>query len=252
MSMAISMGSILPGVLGAVNLYIALELVNVVFGFVLVTWVLIDIRKQRRYGGGGGDAEIIHSDRVMSKLRVSSMVILLCSVIISMVYISFCVYRFWVHRIVDGDTVSWAVTWILASFISYYARNSIVEGGRSNWPLVLILWWVYFTVFCSLSVSSYLVFHLRKSKELRPLPLQANTVEFVSLPFSLMISLSVVVISCTTKPTSSRHLNQPLLQKEVGSLCRDLDGFDNAGFWSRLTFQWLNPFSVRVESKSSN
>lgn len=242
MSMAISMGSILPGVLGAVNLYIALELVNVVFGFVLVTWVLIYIRKQGRYGGGGaGDAEIIHSDRVLSKLRFSSMAILLCSVIISIVYVSFCVYRFWVHRIVDGDTVSWAVTWILASFISYYARNTIVEGGRSNWPLVLILWWVYFTIFCSLSVSSYLVFHLRKSKELPPLPLQANTVEIVSLPFSLMISLSVVVISCTTKPTSSRHLNQPFLQKEVGSLCRDLDGFDNAGFWSRLTFQWLNP-----------
>ncbi|KAL3728631.1 hypothetical protein ACJRO7_033246 [Eucalyptus globulus] len=241
--MAISMGSISPGVSGYVNLYIALELVNVVFGFVLVTWVLMDIWKQRRYGGGGGggDAEIIHSDRVMSKLRVSSMVILLCSVIISMVYGSFCVYRFWVHRIVDGDTVSWAVTWILASFISYYARSTIVEGGRSKWPLVLILWWVYFTVFCSLSVSSYLVFQLRKSKELPPLPLQANTVEIVSLPFSLMISLSVVVISCTTKPTSSRHLNQPLLQKEVGSLCRDPDGFDNAGFWSRLTFQWLNP-----------
>ncbi|XP_010027279.3 putative ABC transporter C family member 15 [Eucalyptus grandis] len=240
--MAISMGSISPGVSGYVNLYIALELVNVVFGFVLVTWVLMDIWKQRRYGGGGGgDAEIIHSDRVMSKLRVSSMVILLCSVIISMVYGSFCVYRYWVHRIVDADTVSWAVTWILASFISYYARSTIVEGGRSKWPLVLILWWVYFTVFCSLSVSSYLVFQLRKSKELPPLPLRASTVEIVSLPFSLMISLSVVVISCTTKPTSSRHLNQPLLQKEVGTLCRDLDGFDNAGFWSRLTFQWLNP-----------
>lgn len=240
MSMAISMGTISPGVLGPVSLYIALELVNVVFGFVLVIWVLIEILKQRRLWGGR-DAESIHRDRVMRKLRVSSMVILVCSFIISMTYVGFCIYGYWVHRAVDDDTVSWAVTWVLASFISCYTGNTILNGGRSNWPLVLVLWWIYFTVFCSLSVFSYLVFGLRKSKEQPPLPPQANTVEFASLPFSLVISVSVVVISCTTKSSSSRHLHQPLLQKEIESLCRDLDGFDNAGFWSRLTFQWLNP-----------
>lgn len=239
MSMAISRGSISPGVLGPVNLYIALELVNVVFVFVLVAWVLIDILKRRRFGGG--DAELIHSDRIKTKLRVSSMVILVCGLIISMTYVGFCVYRHWAHRIVDYGSVSWAVAWVLASFISCYTRSTIVDAGRSNWPLVIILWWVYFTVYCSLSVSSYLVFRLTKSKELPPVPLQANTVEFVSLPFSLVISVSVVVISCTTKPSSSRHLNQPLLRKERESPCIDLDGFHNAGFWSRLTFQWLNP-----------
>ncbi|XP_056168421.1 putative ABC transporter C family member 15 [Syzygium oleosum] len=47
---------------------------------------------------------------------------------------------------------------------------------------------------------------------------------------------------------SNRLLNQPLLRTEVEG--RDLDGFDNAGFWSRLTFQWLNPlFSTGRKKK---
>ncbi|KAF8018550.1 hypothetical protein BT93_H3434 [Corymbia citriodora subsp. variegata] len=230
-TMAVSVGSVLLGV-------------NAVFAFVLITRVLADMLKQRRFCGGG---DVVQRNR---KSRVSSTVILVCSFIISMTRVGFLVYRYWVDRIVDNDSVSWAITWVLASVVSCYFRNTILDGARRNWPLVIILWWFYFTVLCSLIVSSYLVFQLRKSKAMPPFLPRAKAVEFLSLPFSLAICVSVVVISRTTKTSNSPHLNQPLLRTEVESLCRDSDSFDNAGFWSQLTFQWLNPlFSTGRKQK---
>lgn len=209
---------------------ILFEIVDVVFFLVLLIWVLVDIVRERRNGryggivreGGGG----------------FGLVTVLFNAVISISYLGFGVYEYWNRGIVIWRAVFSCITWVLATLVALYCKNRNCYEGQP-WPLVLIFWWVCYTILDFLSVTIYIISHL-KSIELLPhvLP-RANLVDMASLPLSIFLCFNAA--SCVNSHSNLKH---PLLEKEDENPCPDGDGaaaYSNAGIWSKATFQWLNP-----------
>ncbi|PKI77038.1 hypothetical protein CRG98_002541 [Punica granatum] len=203
---------------------IPLQLVDVGFVGVFLTWGLMDILKRRTGRHRAGD-------RVSSASTVCSLLTVVCNFAISLLYLCFCFYEYWEFKRLDYESVSSAVPWILASAIAVYCR--------SGWPLVLILWWAYSTVLSVVSVSSSLIARSRSGGGFSPSLVGADVVDIVSCALCIILSSAATGSSfcgCTRRET--KELDQPLLARGSG---RDSVDFDSAGVWSRLTFQWLNP-----------
>lgn len=215
------------------RMQISPQLVNVVFVGVFLTWGLMCIIRRR--SGWSGEGQRAAGGGVSSVPTVCSLVTVVCNVAISLLYLCFCFYEYWESWRLDGKSVSYAVSWISASVVAVYCRKRNLIGG-SNWPLVLILWWVYSTILSTVSVSFFLITKFR-SKGF-PLPLVgANVVNMISCALSIVLSSTAVSSSCRGK-CEINELMQPLLP---GGLERDSKDFEGAGVWSQLTFQWLNP-----------
>ncbi|KAG5222387.1 ABC transporter family member [Salix suchowensis] len=114
--------------------------------------------------------------------------------------------------------------------------------GYNRLPLVIILWWVFHCIFDSLSVSIHLITRFRSIELPYPWP-EANIADFASLPLSVLLCFNAVTFSCSTK--THVDLETPLVQEKNESLFKDSTYYRNAGFWSKLTFQWLNPLFSR-------
>ncbi|KAA8529726.1 hypothetical protein F0562_034174 [Nyssa sinensis] len=211
---------------------ITVNLANVVFFLLLLIWVSVDILNQRREGG---DKQLKHiaTDK---KSTVYIKITVLSNVTISIFYLSFCLYEFWKSSNFAFESVFSAMTWILATVVVVYSKKRTL-----TWPSILILWWVFSSICDLLSVSLYLITHFKAIEVPGFLP-EANIVNFTSFPLSILLCFSALTISCRKKHSD---LKQPLLQKEVENPSKRADAFSNAGIWSQVTFQWLNPLFKR-------
>ncbi|KAJ6769216.1 ATP-BINDING CASSETTE SUB-FAMILY C [Salix koriyanagi] len=217
---------------------ISVDIVCAAFAILLVAWLLIDIFKRRR---GGGDLRCRELEAVKQFTVLFTAFTALSNVIISILYLGFGFYEYWELRTVTSKSVSLSMTWILATLAACYSKN-ITHRKDNRLPLVIILWWVFHCIFDSLSVSIHLITRFRSIELPYPWP-EANIADFASLPLSVLLCFNAVTFSCSTK--THVDLETPLLQEKNESLFKDSTYYRNAGFWSKLTFQWLNPLFSR-------
>ncbi|GMI75093.1 ATP-binding cassette C3, MULTIDRUG RESISTANCE PROTEIN 3, multidrug resistance-associated protein 3 [Hibiscus trionum] len=218
-----------------------LGLVNAPFVFALLSWTAIHILS---FGNGNShsDVNVIPDfrQRVGKKVRVFGVVVVIISVIIFILNLGFGFYVYWYRGFVSTKHVCSAVTWFLASLVSFCSKNRTLREQK-RWPLVLVLWWAFSGILVLFSVSVYVMRHL-KSKELPyPLP-EADIVDVASLPLLL-------ILLCCCLPfavSENDDLRRPLLDKEDENSSKDDDTtFARASIWSQLTFRWLNPLFER-------
>lgn len=218
---------------------ISVEIVYAAFAVLLLAWLLIDILKQRR---GGGDLQCREHQAVKQPTVLFTTVAVLSDIIISILYLGFGFYQYWDLGIVTSKSVFLSVTWILATLVACYSKNRTLRENN-RWPVVVILWWVVYSIFCSLSVSIHFITRF-SSIELPYSWPEANIADFPSLPLSILLSLNALTFRCRSTKTHN-DLETPLLQEEHESLFKDSACYRNAGIWSKLTFRWLNPLFSR-------
>ncbi|KAJ6323984.1 hypothetical protein OIU76_011313 [Salix suchowensis] len=213
------------------------EIINAPFAVLLLAWLLIHILKQCR--GGGGDLHRRAHEAVKKQpTMLFTIVTVLSNIVISILYLGFGFYQYWDLGIVTSKSVFLSVTWILATVVVCYSRNRFL-GENNRWPIVVILWWIFCSIFCSLSVSIHFITRF-SSIELPYSWPEANFADFPSLPLSILLCRNALTFRCSSNKTQD-DLDTPLLQEEHGSSFRDSACYRNAGFWSKLTFRWLNP-----------
>ncbi|GAV90679.1 ABC_tran domain-containing protein/ABC_membrane domain-containing protein [Cephalotus follicularis] len=214
---------------------IRIEFMNVAFFMVLLAWVLIDVLRQRRVGD-----DIKLRNAGVRKITVFTRVTVLCNVIISILYLGFGIYEYWNTKIISTKSVTLSMAWLLATVVTLYSKNRFLLQDK-RWPLVLTLWWVFSFIFDLLYVSIYMMTHW-KVRELPDSMPEANVVDLMSLPLSILLCFNALPISSTRKHNDLEH---PLLQQEHEKSLKDSSAFTNAGIWSQFTFQWLNPLFER-------
>ncbi|KAF5201130.1 ABC transporter ATP-binding protein/permease VMR1 [Thalictrum thalictroides] len=172
------------------------------------------------------------------KARVFTKITLVSNTFISLSYFGFWVYEFWKFKTLTIDSVFKGVTWFLVSLFAFYfeSRTSRQKEDR-NWPLVLVLWWLYSTIVNSASLLIFFVSHY-KSKRFLQYILQANFGDFASLPWSILLCFNALQFKHVKK---IQELEQPLLHDESKVPQEDIDAFSRAGVWSRISLRWLNP-----------
>jgi hypothetical protein len=160
-------------------------------------------------------------------------------------YLGFGFYEYWELRIITSKSVFLSMTWILATLVACYSKNRTLREDNKL-PLVIVLWWVFYCIFDSLSVSIHLITRFSSIELPYPWP-EANIADFASLPLLVLLCFNAVTFSCSTK--THDDLEIPLLQEKRESLFKDSTCYRSAGIWSKLTFKWLNPLfsSGRIE-----
>ncbi|BBG93937.1 multidrug resistance-associated protein 3 [Prunus dulcis] len=201
--------------------------------FVLLTWVLLDIMRRRRDG-----SSLIH--RAGRGCEVFALVTIFSNALISIFYLGFGVYEYWGGgRNVSCKSIFSGMTWILATVVTFYAKNR-THSEQNRWPWVLIIWWIFACSFYLLYVCLYLITHFI-SIDLPHILLKANIVDFASFPLSILLCFNAFSYDAQKK----NDLKQPLLEKEDEAPPENTDTYANAGIWSKATFQWLNPLFRR-------
>lgn len=208
--------------------HFSLALVNLFFLLVFLTWVLLDIMRERRFGTGKWTRSV---DRASS---IWTTVAILCNFMISLLHLELSLHGYWNLRKIDYNSTSTAVAWLAAFFLAIYTTRK-----RRVWPVVLHLWWVYSTVCFAVSV-----FIIRWGDETRH-PLEMVTmIDMASFLFCLVLCASVIVTTsccCNTYHEPSEKEHPFLRPKEEFEEEIQECFFDDAGIWSRVTFKWLNP-----------
>ncbi|KAJ4710913.1 ABC transporter C family member 3 [Melia azedarach] len=141
----------------------------------------------------------------------------------------------------DNGDIQMGYNRVVGEVELHYLQGNYRTRERKRWPLVLILWWVVSLIIDLLSVSIYLITHLR-SIELPHLLPEPNPVDFVSLPLLMLLCFNALPISCAR---NANELEHPLLREEYKNYSKNASNFTNAGFWGKLTFRWLNPLFER-------
>ncbi|PRQ40019.1 putative xenobiotic-transporting ATPase [Rosa chinensis] len=209
---------------------ISLEIVNVVFFIVLLTWVFLDTLRRRRRDGT--ENETYSTDTASRGCKRFALITLIANALISVFYVVFGIYDYCGGGNVSLKSIFSGMTWVLATIVTIYSKNrGFIEHKR--WPWVLIFWWIFSFIFCSLSVCLHLISHYFKSTKFPDFVLKANIVEFASLPLSMLLCCNV--LSYVQKDSD---LNEPLLEEEYEI---QTDSYTTAGIWSKITFQWMNP-----------
>ncbi|CAM0884177.1 unnamed protein product [Alopecurus aequalis] len=200
---------------------------------VLLVWILAEFAKQRKShrqgaaAGGHGGAVVVSARR-----RKGAHIVALCNASTTLSHIGFSVLGVWKKEAVSLGLVFESASWLLATLLLLYCKH---EGGVagvvevSSWPAVLVSWWFFSFLSESLLISLHLL-HLFDS---------ATVVDFTSLPFCAIICL-VVVAMRLSRANHKEELDQPLLLREDAD-DSSRERFSSSGWWSHLTFHWLNP-----------
>ncbi|PRQ27535.1 putative xenobiotic-transporting ATPase [Rosa chinensis] len=215
---------------------ISLEIVNVGFFIVLLTWVLLDTLRRRRRRRDGTEIETYLRDRASRGCKGFALVTLIANALISVFYVVFGIYDYCGSGNVSLKSIFSGMTWVLATIVTIYSNNEGISEHK-RWPWVLIFWWIFSFIFCSLSMCLYFVTHYLKSIKLPDILPKANIVEFASFPLSMLLcchALSYI--------QEDGDLREPLLAEEYEI---HTDSYTDAGIWSKVTFQWLNPLFER-------
>ncbi|XP_015688097.2 putative ABC transporter C family member 15 [Oryza brachyantha] len=193
---------------------------------ILLVWILAEfVRLNKRHRGGHDD--MVSSQRKGAAL-LSAHIIVLCNASISFMHICFSVLVFWKGQIVSLDLIFGSVSWLLVTLFLLYCKHEDA-GAVYNWPAVLLSWWFFSFLSESLLTLLHLL-HLFNS---------ATIVNFTSLPLCTFICFLAVIMR-PSKASKQEVQNQPLLVREDSDES-STDKFSNSGWWSCLTFQWLNP-----------
>ncbi|KAM3202809.1 putative ABC transporter C family member 15 [Capsicum annuum] len=218
---------------------ITLTLINMAFFLFLLICFLVDFFKNN--GGEEGFAET----RERRKSTLFTKITILVNFSIAISYLGFCLHEFWKLRtFVFEESISCVMTWSLASLVAAYSSNR-----EKRWPLLLIIWWVFSSIFDIIRVSLHLFNHctniFTKAPHFLPKP---NIIDFVSLPLSILLCFNALP---AFSPKKHSETEQPFLNKEVNKrVLKHDDAFSNAGIWSQITFRWLNPlFKTGHEEK---
>ena len=164
--------------------------------------------------------------------------VLSCAVI-SVMNMALAFYQYSSRKIIGFNSVSLALTWVLATIVSFYSmRTKVRENKRFGFPLVLILWWVFACSIDAILLSLKLVKGF-ESIDLWFFLSEDNVVDSVSLPLLVLLCFNV----CARENSDVEQEQQLLLEKEEESSMEEEDeeAFTNASMWSKLAFRWLNP-----------
>lgn len=203
-------------------------IVNAVFMFALLMWVLLHLWRRE------GESEIPQLRNREFKWLTN--VTIFCNAVLPFLCWGFAAYEYWNHKIICWESVISSLTWILAAAIALYWRNGMYNQGKS-WPFILIVWWVFSCFYGLGSSIIYLLTHLKYVEFPHFLP-KATILDFASFTLSLIICCSALTVNYSKK---DNELEKSLLQKESVCSSEDDCGFISSGLWSQITFQWLNP-----------
>ncbi|CAN6548791.1 unnamed protein product [Malus baccata var. baccata] len=214
---------------------VSLEIANVAFFIVLLTWVLLDIMRGRKNGSQTG-LRYRAEDR---GCKFPDLVTFSANALISSFYLGFGIYEYWGGRIVSCKSIFSGMTWVLATVVTGYSMIYRAHSEPKRWPWVLSFWWIFSCIFYSLSVCFYLIAHFKfyNFPEIFP---KASLVDFASFPLSILLCFNA--FSYVQKNNDLKH---PLLEKEDEIPSQESDTYTNTGIWSKVTFQWLNPLFKR-------
>ncbi|CAN4123940.1 unnamed protein product [Withania somnifera] len=208
---------------------ITLRLINVAFFLLLfICFLVVFFKKNGQGEEEGGFAE----KRDRRKSTIFTKITILVNFSIALSYLGFCLHEFCKLRtFVFEESVCSVMTWSLASIVAAYSLNR-----EKRWPLLLIIWWVFSSIFDIVLISFRLLnYYNIYTKAPHFLP-KANIIDFASLPLSILLCFNALP-ACSPKNYSATE--QPFLHKEVNR--QHDDEFSNAGIWSQITFMWLNP-----------
>ena len=204
---------------------------------VLLVWVLAEFVKQRRShrqaAAAGGHGALVSAQR---RGGAPAHIVAFCNASTTLSHIGFLVLGVWNQQAVSLGLVFESASWFLATLLLLYCRHEGAAAGVvvvSDLPAVLLSWWFFSFLSESLLVSLHLL-HLFDS---------ATVVDFASLPFCTVICL-VVVAMRLSRASHKEELDQPLLLGEDAD-DSSRDRFSSSGWWSHLTFRWLNPIFAK-------
>nr|XP_011457544.1 PREDICTED: uncharacterized protein LOC105349476 [Fragaria vesca subsp. vesca] len=200
---------------------ISLEIVNVGFFIVLLTWVLLDTLRRRRRDA----ADTYLRGRASRGHQGFALITLTANALISVFYVVFGIYDCWGGGNVSIKSIFSGMTWVLATIVTLYSKNRGFSEQK-KWPWVLIFWWIFSFIFFSLSVCLYLITHYLKSTKFPDILPKANIVEFASFPLSMLLCCNA--LSYVEK---DNDLKTPLLEKEV---LIHKDSYTDASIWKIL------------------
>lgn len=217
----------------------SLKIVEALFFFLLLIWVLVETLKQRRGNGDHKQLTEEESGRKSSTVTLFTKTTVLSSSLISISYIGFCLYEFPKHQFIPIESVILAMTWSLATVVAVLSVGRMSREHK-RWPTVLILWWVFSVILDSVLISFSLINYFNLIELPKFLPL-ANIVHIGSFPFSILLCFNALLVGSMKTHT---EIEQPLLHdKDAETLSTNWgdDPFSKAGILSQITFMWLNP-----------
>lgn len=199
---------------------------------VLLVWTLAVFVKRRQRRHQEAAAAAGHGARVASARRGGAAnIVAFCNASITLSHIGFSVLGVWKRQAVSPGLVFQSSSWLLATLFLLYCKHEGAAGVvvSSNWPPVLVAWWFFSFLLESLLALLHLLCFFDSA---------TVVVNFASLPFCAVICL--VVVAMRLSKANQKGLDQPLLLREDAD-DSSRNRFSGAGWWSRLTFQWLNP-----------
>uniref|UniRef100_R7W159 Uncharacterized protein n=1 Tax=Aegilops tauschii TaxID=37682 RepID=R7W159_AEGTA len=196
----------------------------------LLVWTLAELVKRRNRHQAAAAAAGHGGDVGSAQRGGAASIVAFCNASITLSHIVFSVIGVWKRQAVSPGLVFQSSSWLLATLFLLYCKH---EGAAvvvsSNWPPVLVAWWFFSFLSESLLASLHLLCLFDSA---------TVVVDFASLPFCTGICL--VVVAMRLSKANQKELDQPLLHREDAD-DSSRDRFSSSGWWSRLTFRWLNP-----------
>ena len=159
------------------EILLALDYVRLSAFAVLLLWVIGELLKLKKGQHEAGSGVVISAERKGVTL-LPSHIISVCNASIKSIHVGFAVLGVWKHQTISMGFIFASLSWILVTLFSVYCKHK-GAGLGSNWPAVLVYWWVFSSLLESLLTSLHLL-HLINS---------ATVVNFTSLPFCAVICL---------------------------------------------------------------
>ncbi|KAG0501017.1 hypothetical protein HPP92_001089 [Vanilla planifolia] len=203
----------------------AADLLHLVAFLVFSAWLLLYFLRPRM-----DSMELLGEER---RHRILPELVVLFNVLITILNLGYVSYKAWEIERIPLDSFFLALSWALVTVFTIYYKRTI-SAGNSGWPSVLLFWWVSSGFFQLFSICVYLA----NRYELWALPgflPVANAADFASFPLSIFLCMAAMAMNAR----APHGLGQPLLSSDEDNELRQ--SFSDAGFWSRLTFRWLNP-----------
>ncbi|VAH82613.1 unnamed protein product [Triticum turgidum subsp. durum] len=209
----------------------ALDYVRAAAFAVLLVWTLAELVKRRNRHQEAAAAGY-GADMVSAQQRGgAASIVAFCNASITLLHIGLSVLGCWKRQTISPGLVFQSSSWLLATLFLLYCNHESAAGVvvSSNWPPVLVFWWFFSFLSESLLASLHLLCLFDSA---------TVVVDFASLPFCTVICL--VVVAMRLSKANQKELNQPLLLREDAD-DSSRDRLSSSGWWSRLTFRWLNP-----------
>ncbi|XP_057416736.1 ABC transporter C family member 3-like isoform X2 [Lotus japonicus] len=205
---------------------------NVTFFYTILIWVLVDSLRQSKLNNN-----IVYSKQWPTFFTT---VTVLFNVVISLLNMAFVFHEYTTQKTIGYNSFSLALTWVLATVVSFYSMRTTLRENNKRFPLVLILWWFFTTLTEIFLVCLELVRNV-ESVNWWVFLSEENIVGTVSLPMLLLLCCNVF---CGREKSD---VEEQLLQKEVESSMEmnEQEAFTEASTWSKVTFRWLNPIFHR-------